>query len=132
MKLLDLIYYLSYTVYVRGNKDTFGAFFMSSLWISALQFFWIIILMTSLELLLEMQFILYVDVYLVPFAIVIFLILMIINNIYISKRKKILLERFSMSKKKEMLYFLAISVFFFFSFAFVGYMSFLRKEMFGY
>ncbi|MDZ7777600.1 MAG: hypothetical protein U5L09_19280 [Bacteroidales bacterium] len=131
MKLLDLFYYLSYKVYVRGNKDTFGAFFMSSLWISALQFFWIMILMISLELFFNMQYISYDD-YLAPLMIVIFSILMIINNIYISRRKKILLERFSMSKKNEMLNFLILAGFFMLSFIILGYMFSLRKEMFGY
>lgn len=132
MKLIDFIYFLSYNAYIRGNKEKMGAFFISSLWVAALQFIWILIILTSVELYLRKQLFNVFDNAYNFTAILISLI--ILNNIYLyigSRRNKIL-SRFKISKKKEKLYWLILIVFFFISFFVLGSVRHISKDLFGW
>ena len=132
MKFIDFIYYLSYKAYVRGNKEPLGAFFISTLWVSSLQFLWILTIMISIELYLKEMIFSFIDK---PYNFAIFLVFMVIvNNIYLNfgNRKKRILTRFNISEKKRKLFWIMLIVFFFVSFILVGSMSFLKKEMFGW
>jgi hypothetical protein len=131
MKFLDFIYFIYYKAYLKGNKESMGAFFISSLWISLLQFLWVIIFLVCSELCFEEKLIMFFDK-LLGFAICLFLIV-VLNNIYLSfgDRKRKILNQFHFSEQKERLYWILLTLVFFISLILAGRMGFLRKEMFG-
>ncbi len=132
MKLIDFIYFLSYNAYVRGNKEKLGAFLISSLWFAALQFMWILIILTSIELYLRKQLF---NVFDNAYNFTTLLISVIILNnlyLYIGNRKNVILSRFKISKKKEKLYWFILIVFFFISFWVLGGVRHMSKDLFGW
>ncbi len=132
MKFIDFIYFLSYRAYIRGNKERFGAFLISSLWIAALQFIWILIILTSIELYLKEKLF---NIFTNPYSFVVLLIgVIILNNIYlhIGSRKNKIVNSFETSAKKEKLYWVILIIFFFVSFWLLGYVRHMSKDLFGW
>ena len=113
MIVLDLIYYLSYRAYEKGNSKASGAFLISSFWISLFQFILLFIILTPIEV--------YSGLILFPklenfyfFALYI-IILVGLNNLYLNfkDRKKFILSRFNFSKNEEIIYFVLLVITFF-------------------
>ncbi|TVR83088.1 MAG: hypothetical protein EA412_01085 [Chitinophagaceae bacterium] len=55
MKYFDYILFLSFHEYKRGNKETFGAFTISALWLAFLQPLWLFILLSPFEFIMNQQ-----------------------------------------------------------------------------
>lgn len=130
MKFIDFIYFISNKAYERGNKEKHGAFFINSLWFSSYQTILFYILFSILEILIGIQ--LFPNqtesVYLLLFG----HIFIIINNIYLSigDRKQKILNRFDISTKRAIVYWIVYSVSFFVFFFLGGYISFLKNDFF--
>jgi len=113
MKLFDFCFFILYKTYERGNSTTSGAFLISSLWFSLLQFFWLFIIVSPVEI--------YTGIDLFPglenfyfFAIYV-IVIVGLNSIYLNfrNRKNLILTRFNFSKKQQINY-LIVLVFVFF------------------
>ncbi len=126
MILLDLIYYLSYRAYEKGNSTANGAFLMSSLWISLFQFVLLFIILTPIEIYTGLNFFPKLENF--YFFALYIIILIGLNNIYLkfSNRKSLILTRFSFSKKKEIIYFVFLVIIFFVSLWIAVYLANLK------
>jgi uncharacterized membrane protein YbjE (DUF340 family) len=132
MKIIDFLYFVSYHAYVRGNKDTMGAFMINSLWISALQFFIIISFLVFIEVKMNNRFLDFL--YNINNFILALGLIILQNNLYLLlfKRKKKILNRFEMSEKMLKIYWFFIIGIFFGGFILFSYSAHLRKETFGW
>ncbi|KAF0201436.1 MAG: hypothetical protein FD170_2753 [Bacteroidetes bacterium] len=132
MKIIDFLYFVSYHAYVRGNKESMGAFMINSLWISALQFFLLFSFLVFVEVKMNNSFLDFL--YNINFFILTLGFIILINNIYLLlfKRRMIILNRFQMSEKILKIYWFLIIGIFFICFILFSYSSYLRKETFGW
>jgi len=127
MLIIDFIYYISVKAYQRGNKDGNGSFFISSLWISLLQLFWLLTFLFCIEHYSGQKLFASINNYKIfGFSL---LLLIATNNTYLffSNRREKILNRFHLSLEKEKIYWILLIVVFFISFFIAGRMAFLSK-----
>lgn len=104
MILLDFVYYISFKAFLHGNKDSFGGFFMSSLWISLFQYILLYLVLGFIECSFQYHFT-SIGKGFKEFAITV-IVIVVLNNIYLNfnNRKKRILTRFAISEKQSMIY----------------------------
>jgi hypothetical protein len=104
MVILDFVYYISLKAFLRGNKDSFGGFLMSSLWISLFQYILLYLVLGLIEYTFQHQFT-FVGKGFKEFAITI-IVIVILNNIYLNtnNRNEKILSRFVISEKHSMIF----------------------------
>jgi hypothetical protein len=110
MKYFDYTLFLHYHLYKRGNKNTFGAFTISALWLAFLQHLWLFILISPFEFMMNQQLMIGVQTP-VGFALYTFSFA-VFNIIYLNtkNRKQKILQKFNPTRKEErrhLLYFYA-------------------------
>lgn len=132
MKLIDFIYFIAYKAYIRGNKEENGAFFITSLWFSVYQAMWFYIIFSLIEIYREARVVQDIKESLIIAILGSFFI--IINNIYIhfGDRKSKIINCFQISNEKEKIYWYLYSISIFVVFGLTAYMSYIKKEMFGW
>jgi len=126
MILLDLIYYLSYRAYEKGNSTANGAFLISSFWISLFQFILLFIILTPIETHTGLNFFPKLENF--YFFALYIIILVGLNNLYLNfkDRKNFILSRFEFSKKEEFVYFVILVITFFVSIWIAVYLANLK------
>lgn len=131
MKIIDFIYFISYKVYLKGNKEEHGSFLINSLWISSHQTMLFYILLSLVEISVEIK--LFPNKPESSYLLIFGPIFIVINNIYLytGNRKKRIINGFNISTKKAIIYWIIYSISFFVFFFLSGYMSYLKKEIFS-
>ena len=132
MKYLDLLYFVSYHGYVRGNKERMGAFMINSLWISVFQFFLVFSSLIFIEVYTKHRFLDFMYNF-VNFIMVLGAFVLT-NNTYlmICDRQAKILQRFEFSEKKIKIYWYILISLFFISYFVFAFASHLRKDTFGW
>lgn len=131
MKYLNLLYFVSYHGYVRGNKERMGAFLINSLWISVFQFFLVFSALAFIEVYTKHRFLDFMYN-----AVNFFIVLgafALVNNIYlmIYNRQDKILKQFEFSEKKIKIYWYVVISLFFLSYSIFSFAANLRKDVFG-
>jgi hypothetical protein len=112
MKVLDLIYFLSYKAYIRNDESKLGVFSLLAIWVSILQMIVIYNVVLIINLLADIYSVVYIerDVH-----IVFFILLIVMNHLYVytGNRKTKILNRFEyLGREREKRYWYGLVVFF--------------------
>ncbi|MFW5872519.1 MAG: hypothetical protein ACOCVN_00885 [bacterium] len=126
MRIIDFVYYIAYHAYLRGNKSSSGSFLIVSLWFSMFQFMLLFILLTILELLINVKLLFVAENIFTFFTFL--LLIVLINNLYLhlGKGKGNVLSRYNLKVDKQKKYWMAFSILFFVVFILSGILANLR------
>ena len=103
MRLIDFIYHIFYKMYVKDDVTKLGAFTVSSLWFSMLQFLWIMIFISLFKIIFDLKF--FVFETMTQFFFLIFLVFLL-NQIYLNtgNRKEKIINGFNYDPNKYIYY----------------------------
>lgn len=102
-----------FQAYVRGNKTNSGAFFINALWFSLLQFLWLFIIFTMIELFFETGIVRYLSEIYIYIVIILVILLLNLFYIYAPGRKNLIITRFKFSVLHEKVFFYSTILLFF-------------------
>lgn len=104
MKSIDFIYHIFYKMYVKGNETKLGAFTISSLWFSILQFLWIMTFISLFKIIFDLK-LFFVFETITQFFFLIFLVFLL-NQIYLNtgNRKEKIITGFEYDPNKYAYY----------------------------